>query len=103
MNKRCKEKSIFESITEVGDVRTEINNLDCVIDDKIGCKTVLNILNDCASSHLSINSLLNIIFKNDEDCKYYNFTSEGKDLVFYTYIVNRIFLPSIRTDKSINC
>ena len=88
--------SIFDSITDIADVRTKINTNDFALtDNEAETVSVLSILEKSSFSHVSVDTLLRVIFSEDDDFKYqmWNSVQQLKDVAFYSYILNRFFIP----------
>ena len=99
MKKRC--DNIFESITEVGDVRKDFywsGNSDCQRSkENYNIISILSILDEYSSStQISLNELLEIILSNDNLFDYQRASAiyQPKDIVFYSMVCHRCFIPS---------
>ena len=107
MNKRC--HNIFESITEVGDVRRDFywsGNSDCQRSkEKYNIISILSILDEYSSStQISLNELLEIILSNDNlfDYQHTSAIYQPKDIVFYNMVCHRFFIPSCSDSLTIS-
>ena len=104
---KCDHTSIFDSITEFAPVKTKLNTLQLLIEDesKHQVKSILDLIKNYPSSHLSFNAILSIILNNSDFNNYdinKNHTQVTKDLDFYSRLCNRIFFPNISTNVTID-
>ena len=87
----CKpQKSVFESISEIGDVKFDFLLFDEEEwwDNNNNTISVLDILEKYPSSHLSINTLLKIIFSYEKFI-----INDNCDVYCYARLCNRFFIP----------
>ena len=104
--KRWCNNNIFHSISEIGDVRRNFHFFNDEDDDTLGrtVASVLSILEEYPSTQVSVNQLLNIIFRDDNGFNYKSASAvyEPKDLVFYAMVGNRFFIPSCSETESVS-
>lgn len=103
--KRWRNDNIFQSISEIGDVRRNFHFFNEEDDDDDTTVTsVLSILEEYPSTQVSVNQLLNIIFGDDNRFNYKNASAvyEPKDLLFYAMAGHRFFIPSCSDTQSVS-
>lgn len=107
--------NIFDSITEIGDVREKLkerktereeeeDDANINKDGESGIVSVLSMLDNYPSSHISVDTLLKIIFSGDSILDYTNRDKvyKIKDISFYCHMCNRFFITKCSTSVSIS-